>query len=215
MRGATKTRFVPLCLGHFYSHAPCGARLKLLDITLNPTPISTHTPLAGRDPLPFWYGGLAKPFLLTRPLRGATLAAAQPCFQDDKFLLTRPLRGATILPPRVLKTSVFLLTRPLRGATRAIIFFVFVHHNFYSHAPCGARQWKFRPSIFDGNISTHTPLAGRDNKPKENPMDGFNFYSHAPCGARPVCRGRSPHLHRFLLTRPLRGATIWGQKGKR
>ena len=25
------------------------------------------------------------------------------------------------------------------GARRAIIFFVFVHHNFYSHAPCGAR----------------------------------------------------------------------------
>ena len=37
--------------------------------------------------------------------------------EEMKFLLTRPLRGATIFANPGLGTIKFLLTRPLRGAT--------------------------------------------------------------------------------------------------
>ena len=57
------------------------------------------------------------------------------------------------------------------------------------------------------DISTHTPLAGRDWGGGWGGNRNQDFYSHAPCGAR---RGVIAHHHIelvFLLTRPLRGAT--------
>ena len=79
-------------------------------------------------------------------------------------------------------------------------------------------------------ISTHTPLAGRDFGQFRRHVAGVHFYSHAPCGARPYidnvreglvnfyshapCGARPTHhlgnvqQFTFLLTRPLRGATI-------
>ena len=57
-------------------------------------------------------------------------------------------------------------------------------------------------------ISTHTPLARRDIDRISIRSIRNDFYSHAPCGARhsdlPGCSDRN----RFLLTRPMRGATI-------
>ena len=55
------------------------------------------------------------------------------------FLLTRPLRGATLLLLESVTFRIFLLTRPLRGAT----------------GTADGTQKK-------NDISTHTPLAGRD-----------------------------------------------------
>ena len=102
--------------------------------------------------------------------------------------------------------------------------------DFYSHAPCGARRSSasadcisfqflltrpmrgatssasFGVSFFQ--ISTHTPHAGRDNENTYTPLAYGNFYSHAPCGAR-LCTGISTlSAAAFLLTRPMRGATI-------
>ena len=63
------------------------------------------------------------------------------------------------------------------------------------------------------NISTHTPLAGRD---LFQPLSAYsNFNSHAPCGARPPRRKSSAPLNQFQLTRPLRGATPWGRVSQR
>ena len=59
-----------------------------------------------------------------------------------------------------------------------------VFKNFYSHAPCGARQISTNPSL----VKSH-------------------FYSHAPCGARRLFCRISSSTTRFLLTRPMRGAT--------
>ena len=78
----------------------------------------------------------------------------------------------------------FLLTRPLRGATRLL-------------AKNPSQFW----------ISTHTPLAGRDQQHLSQCHKRFHFYSHAPCGARPHVQGVLGACLSFLLTRPLRGAT--------
>ena len=125
-------------------------------------------------------------FLLTRPLRGATRSKSR-YKRHEKFLLTRPLRGAT-RKERWRRTTrcSFLLTRPLRGATVVAPVPPFAIGHFYSHAPCGARHGHHvmalalrsdfyshapcgarRPSVGAGSavhsISTHTPLAGRDD----------------------------------------------------
>ena len=123
---------------NFYSHAPCGARRNSTVHRSPPCQISTHTPLAGRDPINISFI-LLNPFLLTRPSRGAT----------EKVILGgwilgisthTPLAGRDLIPDRRLRSSLY----------------------FYSHAPRGARHTEIKEAIESIGISTHTPLAGRD-----------------------------------------------------
>ena len=80
---------------------------------------------------------------------------------------------------------LFQPTRPLRGAT------------------IGMRDCRF----FDG-ISTHAPLAGRDQWGGVVVPPHFDFNPRAPCGARLSARRTAPPHARFQPTRPLRGATL-------
>ena len=143
--------------------------------------ISTHTPLAGRD-IP----------LINFRTPGRT------------FLLTRPSRGAVY--PGFL--AGFLLTRPSRGATASGKLLKYVHIDFYSHAPRGARLPAVPFIIPAPRISTHTPLAGRDILRNHKIVKFENFYSHAPRGARRKLRDEDCIMMSFLLTRPSRGATL-------
>ena len=60
------------------------------------------------------------------------------------FLLTRPLRGATLFGQIIQHNIKFLLTRPLRGATQYDMVTCPETHNFYSRAPCEARRiWEY------------------------------------------------------------------------
>ena len=77
------------------------------------------------------------------------------------FLLTRPSRGATHCNGIIIQNRSFLLTRPSRGATAGSLL-----------------------KRTQRNISTHTPLAGRD----------------WPAAIDMI-------FDAFLLTRPSRGAT--------
>ena len=100
----------------------------------------------------------------------------------------------------------FLLTRPLRGATLR-------HRNgfpicyFYSHAPCGARHIKTQDSTTVYDFYSHAPCGARQNWPQLDDRQE-HFYSHAPCGARPAPVPVRRRACTFLLTRPLRGATL-------
>ena len=62
----------------------------------------------------------------------------------------------------------------------------------------------FVPSL----ISTHTPHAGRDTIGSCCLSEFKNFYSHAPCGARLSSAIQDEERAGFLLTRPMRGATL-------
>ena len=90
------------------------------------------------------------------------------------FQLTRPLRGATFGNGFVDKCDIFQLTRPLRGATIELGKWIVAH-----------------------NISTHTPLAGRDYKFLVATDKARYFNSHAPCGARPPARLAKFGRHHF------------------
>ena len=124
---------------YFNPRAPCGARLIFAMCPLPCACISTHAPLAGRDP------GLARSILFLHisthaPLAGRDRYSVSTASEPSLFQPTRPLRGATgdgyllpYTPPR------FQPTRPLRGATAVFP----------------------QPSSLQ-RISTHAPLAGRD-----------------------------------------------------
>ncbi len=57
-------------------------------------------------------------------------------------------------------------------------------------------------------ISTHTPLAGCNYIQKCHFTDEENFYSHTPCGVQRKGNTIIIKIGEFLLTHPLRGATI-------
>ena len=191
---------------NFYSHAPCGARLLKLIFMI--------------------YIIL---FLLTCPLRGAT-ALHYACVDEQEFLLTRPLRGATY------HSAVWHLHHPISTHTplagRDLINWIMIasrsyfyshapcgarhpdcirlHHriHFYSHAPCGARRLTQRPRIkYYGNFYSHAPCGARPPARRHGPSF-LHFYSHAPCGARHFAESFPDLDFWFLLTRPLRGATL-------
>ena len=209
MRGATNCNFRSFLRRRISTHTPHAGRDWILpgNQTIRRT-ISTHTPHAGRDWISLQKMPQDIPFLLTRPMRGATFLEGTmsplflnfyshaPCgarrwqavfgFVDDDISTHTPHAGRDIdagFNPNV--TAQFLLTRPMRGATRRTVNGMKQHKDFYSHAPCGARRFDVVNPACSKLISTHTPRAGRD-------MLLFLVWMF---------------LIKFLLTRPVRGAT--------
>ena len=149
--------------------------------------ISTHAPLAGRDPRP-------------RPRRGSTKISTHAPLagrdrrglhreEDNYYFNPRAPCGARQLGTeyRNKGQKKFQPTRPLRGATLA--------EDRVGHGE---------------SISTHAPLAGRDAQKKNAPTVARHFNPRAPCGARRSILVLFLIQLIFQPTRPLRGAT--GQK---
>ena len=168
-------------------------------------------------------------FLLTRPMRGATYFNLV-CFPVIFISTHTPHAGRDNSPSSKYPKSLMISTHtPHAGRDSWIWSCSNCNDNFYSHAPCGARHvCDVVPTALQF-ISTHTPHAGRDadgNVCAYQRIDFYshapcgarqslflaasaalNFYSHAPCGARPFTHNSSSRYWKFLLTRPMRGAT--------
>ena len=161
LRGATGTSPASASGATVIStHAPLAGRDVYMRVKAITAHISTHAPLAGRDQVSMaaWIyrrhfnprapcgarhstpgtDSAASIFQPTRPLRGAT-KLSMPLSCSSIFQPTRPLRGATFRARMVRPGSPFQPTRPLRGATVGVVG---VHRSV--------------------SISTHAPLAGRD-----------------------------------------------------
>ena len=78
--------------------------------------------------------------------------------------------------------------------------------NFYSHAPRGARHDGKCAVHGKGDISTHTPLAGRDGATRNSNVD-VKFLLTRPSRGATQEKFSGTFLIQFLLTRPSRGAT--------
>ena len=102
-----------------------------------------------------------------------------------KFLLTHPLRGATSILIETCFVSDISTHTPLAGCNPVHIPPPPNIFYFYSHTPCGVQR----------------RAAYAAKKPK-------NFYSHTPCGVQLRLFHFETRLLQFLLTHPLRGATI-------
>ena len=168
--------------------------------------ISTHAPLAGRDFKQTTKMAWDKKFQPTRPLRGATCGhriSAGACRISthaplagrdysvnliDRFpvisthapLAGRDGLGQTAFAP----CRIFQPTRPLRGATASRQLLTRQRRYFNPRAPCGARQGGAANMARPISISTHAPLAGRDNNWRQNRHTHLYFNPRAPCGAR-------------------------------
>ena len=128
--------------------------------------ISTHAPLAGRD------GDCLRIFpkkldFNPRAPCGARLLMVGDVFSSMIFQPTRPLRGATIFMDLSRTEQEFQPTRPLRGAT----FYSLRHHLsqkiFQPTRPLRGATWKeSKGAKYEFGISTHAPLAGRDDRPR-------------------------------------------------
>ena len=123
-----------------------------------------------------------------------------------KFLLTRPLRGATQTMPPQNRYSFISTHTPLAGRDRFVCNFSYLF-KISTHTPLAGRDTPYPLSFISRIISTHTPLAGRDWNICG--MAGkFYISTHTPLAGRDLQQMSflSP-AHAFLLTRPLRGAT--------
>ena len=191
---------------HFYSHAPCGARLLLLVIWSTMANFYSHAPCG------------ARPSGLTPVIAGVDFYSHAPCGarQQRVFLLDHlchfyshapcgarhavVIQGDTLMDfyshapcgARLRKKkgerhgNGFLLTRPMRGATNSA-FCPYNDCTISTHTPHAGRDKLMNSSQQKQTISTHTPHAGRDAKKHTTSWKTEHFYSHAPCGAR---RGR-------------------------
>ena len=113
------------------------------DVADDPSPfsISTHAPLAGRDPISVRSGTATEIFQPTRPLRGATMAIPLP------FILV------------VISTHAPLAGRDQGGAEK-----VTTMTNFNPRAPCGARPKVPKPKNERLNFNPRAPCGARQQK---------------------------------------------------
>ena len=81
-------------------------------------------------------------------------------------------------------------------------------HEISTHTPHAGRDTSIDYMHWHLFISTHTPHAGRDDNILPRIEIALHFYSHAPCGARRVVESFFLIILIFLLTRPMRGATM-------
>ena len=146
----------------FNPRAPCGARHGSTAKRGDGMSISTHAPLAGRDPRP-------------RPRRGSTKISTHAPLagrdrrglhreEDNYYFNPRAPCGARQLGTeyRNKGQKKFQPTRPLRGATSAARQKLYDAIDFNPRAPCGAR-----------------PRSARLLR-----LQALNFNPRAPCGAR-------------------------------
>ena len=167
--------------------------------------ISTHAPLAGRDIQ--CRKSKTLPFISTH----APLAGRDPSVRVFNALRLdfnpRAPCGARLrwdLTNRVM--SVFQPTRPLRGATDRTSQNI-LDEAISTHAPLAGRDELSAFIEKKIGISTHAPLAGRDFPSRRITPACWYFNPRAPCGARRSSSGQTRTGRKFQPTRPLRGAT--------
>ena len=118
-----------------------------------------------------------------------------------------PSRGAT--EQHIVGVSCFAISThtPLAGRDLLLVCCIVRCSYFYSHAPRGARLKYSLPWISEIYFYSHAPRGARRFLFSAIFPINTHFYSHAPRGARQSSSPVVLNTHRFLLTRPSRGAT--------
>ena len=116
------------------------------------------------------------------------------------------MRGATITC--LIITLCFIISTHTPLARRDLLLQAkkIMILDFYSHASCEARHGKQKGYKTSGNFYSHASCEARPYTRKARPHN-VHFYSHAPCGARRSSNEANERTEKFLLTRPMRGAT--------
>ena len=150
MRGATGDLCLYCALYNISTHAPLAGR-DPLDIKRYITGfISTHAPLAGRDGAVSGHAELWPKISTHAPLAGRDVQSAMVYMEVEDFNPRAPCGARLSFNQLPLQLEEFQPTRPLRGATR-----------------------KSMSCATNNTISTHAPLAGRDSKSVQITMHIF------------------------------------------
>ena len=102
--------------------------------------------------------------------------------------------------------DIFLLTRPSRDVTCALIHLC-GQHNISTHTPLAGRDIFALKANYGYTISTHTPLAGRDMGSPDVRSVQLVFLLTRPSRDVTVIKNEMNCILRFLLTRPSRDVT--------
>ena len=143
--------------------------------------ISTHAPLAGRDVDAGGVEGRTINISTHAPLAGRDRYQQQDQRARQYFNPRAPCGARPFAPSGINSGIRFQPTRPLRGAT----------------------AWEAVDMASDG-ISTHAPLAGRDEMVQDTPVEGV-ISTHAPLAGRDGAADRSARGERISTHAPLAG----------
>ena len=252
LRGATVEEAAQMArTRNFNPRAPCGARRVKAGLAFDickfqPTrplrgatsnmgigyelePISTHAPLAGRDNACCRCSSRRRNFNPRAPCGARRLHERQghhctyfnpraPCgarqckarfkVSFGAFQPTRPLRGATLSSNKTAFLQIFQPTRPLRGATR-VDSEMQEGDGISTHAPLAGRDdCTVRAICKATGFQPTRPLRGATAAQDAGHDDRGNFNPRAPCGARRHYSRDGGIDNIFQPTRPLRGATF-------
>ena len=226
MRGATAPSVTgAINISIFQPTRPLRGATTFIPDSLILIDISTHAPLAGRDPSESTQVLITADFNPRAPC-GARPTTRNPATKDTEFQPTRPLRGATflglvffvsfcisthaplagrdsILDDAIIKVNDFNPRAPC-GARLFKLKLIADDIDFNPRAPCGARQCKTPISSMRIRISTHAPLAGRDSKSVQITMhifaitDKFQMLLHRMPPVRAFCSFLTQENHADL-----------------
>ena len=209
LRGATRHGAGVPRAGGISTHAPLAGRDPAKIAVGIIFEISTHAPLAGRD-----ISNLRiydTPRISTHaPLAGRDGGGKTASCGELIFQPTRPLRGATTVQVDTMDMQQDFNPRAPCGARQQERFELYLIRDFNPRAPCGARRDQARDAT--GNaISTHAPLAGRDIVRSTAAIRVKNFNPRAPCGARP--QQNEPRMSDLKISThaPLAGRDLFRQ----
>ena len=178
--------------------------------------ISTHAPLAGRDDRGGLRCKLRSYFNPRAPCGARRYPEIKQLGYGPRFQPTRPLRGATTqVLLDMMQRTIFQPTRPLRGATVPVTYYSENDDGISTHAPLAGRD-EFKPVLTAsmGHFNPRAPCGARLSETiQAHNLTYFN--PRAPCGARPGTATRVTLVKLlFQPTRPLRGATLDAVKAR-
>ncbi len=190
---------------YFNPRAPCGARLYKTFRCLLSKYFNPRAPCGARPPSPptrrrrSWYFNPRAPC-------GARQSITAVADAIREFQPTRPLRGATGREQRHDPQAAHFNPRAPCGARPFIILIIgLIRWHFNPRAPCGARPQFAESSRIAAEISTHAPLAGRDDVVYIDTLDDA-ISTHAPLAGRDLDLSRRLHRHRHFNPRAPCGA---------
>ena len=149
--------------------------------------ISTHAPLAGRDPFFNSMMDKSSGFQPTRPLRGATLmwSCAATC---TRISTHAPLAGRDVNPRRGLSLGVISTHAPLAGRDFHQVLKRVTESEFQPTRPLRGATIVIHSVVSSFLFQPTRPLRGATEKSSAVLLRSPNFNPRAPCGARRAAR---------------------------
>ena len=123
-------------------------------------------------------------YFYSRAPCGTRLIPIETWCSTAKFLLTRPMRDATVAIYNYTQMGVDFYSRAPCGTRPFRLFWKSGLKHFYSRAPCGTRQMVDSLGNLLEQFLLTRPMRDATSGYEQHIDRSLNFYSRAPCGTR-------------------------------